>query len=246
MKKIKISFLVLSMLMFFSTCKKENLCDCFKGTGKQTSESRSLAPFTEVFIQDKIEVHLIEGNEYAVRIEAGEHLVKLIKTTVENNKLTIKNNNKCDFTRSYKRKIVVYVTLPKLRKLTNDGVSTVYMDSRFKCDTLNYSASNAGDLHLNLDATIVYGGMHGVGDVYMEGIVYESCVYATGQGHFHGYNVAAQRVILTLKTSGKMEVNANALLKIDTYQKSTGDVYYKGSPNIIANTNASVEVINAN
>ena len=246
MKKIKTIFLVLAVGVIFSTCKKENLCDCFKGTGKQTAETRNLTPFDEVFVQDKIEAHLIEGNEFSVRVEAGQHLIKLIKTTVENNKLTIKNNNKCDFTRSYKRKIIVYITLPRLRKLTNNGVTNVYMDSQFKCDTLNYSASNSGDLYINVNATIVYGGMHGNGDVYMQGFVNENYLFAGGQGYFHAFNTSAQKVILSLRTSGKMEVNANSFLKIDMYQKSTGDIYYKGNPNLIENIDGSGKIINAN
>lgn len=217
----------------FVTCKKENLCDCFKGTGKQTEETRNLEAFNQVFVQDKIDVHLIEGNEYKVRLEAGKQVIKLVKTVVENGVLTISDENKCDFTRSYKREVVVYVTLPKIRKLRNDGLGDVYMDSQFTCDTLNYSMSNSGNLHLNLNADIVYGGMHGNGDVYMKGTVNESSIFAGGQGYFYGFDAVAQNVILTLNTSGRMEVNVNSFLKVDMFERSTGDIYYKGQPSTI-------------
>lgn len=215
---------------FFSACKKENLCDCFKGTGKPISETRILNSFNQVIVEDEIDVHLIEGAEYSVKIDAGKNVMKLIKTTVENNTLTIKDDNKCDFTRNYKRKVIVYVTMPSLRKLWNNGVGNVYMDSQFTCDTLNYYMSNSGNLHINVNANIVYGGMHGNGDVHMKGTVNESSVFAGGQGYYYGYGVAAQKVILTLNTSGRMEVNVNSLLKIDMFARSTGDIYYKGHP----------------
>lgn len=53
------SLFILSFLLV--TCKKENLCDCFKGTGKQTTEERSVAAFNKVFVDDEIDVHITEG-----------------------------------------------------------------------------------------------------------------------------------------------------------------------------------------
>lgn len=228
--RVKNYILLLILAAVFVTCKKENLCDCFKGTGKQTEETRNLEAFNQVFVQDEIDVHLIEGSEYKVRVEAGKQVIKLVKTIVKDGILTISDENKCDFTRSYKREVIVYVTLPKIRKLRNDGLGDVYMDSQFTCDTLNYYMSNSGNLHLNLNADIVYGGMHGNGDVYMKGTLNESSIFAGGQGYFYGFDALAQNVILTLNTSGRMEVNVNGLLKIDMYERSTGDIYYKGHP----------------
>jgi hypothetical protein len=222
--------LIASLLV---TCKKENLCDCFKGTGKQTSEERSLAAFNQVYVQDEIDVHLTEGSEYKIKVEAGKQVIKLVKTIVKDGVLTISDDNKCDFTRSYKRKVIVYLTLPKLRKIENNGLGDVYMDSQFTCDTLNYYMSNSGNLHLNLNADIVYGGMHGNGDVYMKGLVNESSVFAGGQGYFYGFDAVAQKMILTLNTSGRMEVNVNSFMKIDMFERSTGDIYYKGYPSSI-------------
>jgi hypothetical protein len=213
--------------------KRRTLCDCFKGTGKQTSEVRSLEVFNQVYVQDEIEVHLTEGAEYKVKVEAGKQVIKLVKTIVKDGVLTISDDNKCDFTRSYKRKVIVYLTLPKLRKIENNGLGDVYMDSQFTCDTLNYYMSNSGNLHLNLNADIVYGGMHGNGDVYMKGLVNESSVFAGGQGYFYGFDAVAQKMILTLNTSGRMEVNVNSFMKIDMFERSTGDIYYKGYPSSI-------------
>lgn len=230
--RVKI-ILLLTIAVLLTTCKKENLCDCFKGTGKQTAEERNLDAFTQVFVDDEIDVHLIEGNEFKAKVEAGKQVINLIKTNVSNGVLTITDKNKCDFTRDYKRKVIVYITLPKLRKIENNGLGDVYMDSQFTCDTLNYYLSNSGNLHLNLNANIVYGGMHGNGDVYMKGTVNESSIFAGGQGYFYGFEALAQKVILTLNTSGRMEVNVNDLLKIDMYERSTGDIYYKGYPSTI-------------
>ncbi|MDP2386102.1 MAG: head GIN domain-containing protein [Bacteroidota bacterium] len=230
---IKNIFLLLFSLVLFTTCKKENMCDCFKGTGSETSETRELGAFDEILVQDKMDVHISKGTNYSAKIEGGKNVIKLIKTKIENGVLTLSDDNRCDFTRSYKKKITVYITVPNLNRIQQDGLGDVYMDTNFVCDTFRYAISNSGNLHLDINSTIVFGGMHGNGDIFMKGIVGENVVHAIGQGFYHGYDVTANNVILTLRTSGKMEVNVNSFLKIDMLNRSTGDILYKGYPTSI-------------
>ena len=230
---IKNSFVLIVSLIFFTTCKKENMCDCIKGTGSATSETREFSAFDEILVQDKIDVHILNGTNYSARIEGGKNVIKLIKTKIENVVLILSDDNRCDFTRSYKKKITVYITVPCLKQLKQDGVGDVYMDDNFVCDTFEYAISNSGNLHLNLNAGVVYGGMHGNGDVFMKGIVNENTVHAVGQGFYHGFEVNANNVILTLRTSGKVEVSVNSFFKIDMLNRSTGDILYKGYPTSI-------------
>lgn len=240
------SLLILSLLLF-TTCKKENLCDCFKGTGSESSVTRELESFEKILVQDKIDVHLTQGTTQSVRIEGGKNVIKLIKTKVENGVLIISDDNKCDFTRSYKKKIIMYITVPTLKKIEHDGVGDVFMDNRFACDTFRYALSNAGDLHLDLNTAQVYGGMHGNGDLYMKGVVGENVLHAVGQGFYHGFDVTSENVILTLRTSGILEISVNTFLKIDMLQKSTGDILYKGYPTTITkNIKGSGKLIEKN
>ncbi len=224
---------LLFSLLLFTTCKKENMCDCFKGTGSSSSVTRELESFNKILVQDKVDVHLLQGTTQSVKIEGGKNVIKLIKTKVENGVLIISDDNKCDFTRSYKKKINIYITTPDLNELSHDGVGDVYMDNVFVCDTLRYALSNAGNLYLNLNSTVVYGGMHGNGDVFMQGLVTENVVHAVGQGFYHGFDVNADRVVLTLMTSGIVEVNVTTFFKIDMLAKSSGDILYKGHPGTI-------------
>jgi len=223
------------------------MCDCFKGTGSATSETRDLAAFDEIIIQDKIDVHVSTGTNYSAKIEGGKHVIKLIKTKIENGVLILSDDNRCDFTRSYKKKITVYITVPSLNRIQQDGLGDVHMDNTFACDTFRYYMSNSGNLYLNVNSNVVYGGMHGNGDVFMKGIVGENVIHAIGQGFYHGFDVKANNVVLTLRTSGKMEVNVNSFLKIDMLNRSTGDIVYKGFPaSIYKNIQGSGKLIEQN
>lgn len=227
---MKSIFQIFIILILFNSCKKENWCDCFKGTGKDIEETRILNPFDELLVEDNIEVHVKKGIDYVVKITAGSKVMPLIKTSVENGRLKIYDNNTCDFTRDYKRKVSVLVTVPVLNKITQNGTGNVVMDDEFNCDKLSYYLSNSGNLHINISANIVYGSMHGNGDVYVKGKIKSNFIYASGQGFYYAYGANSDEMILTLNTSGIMEVSVNQFLKIDMNERSTGNIYYKGNP----------------
>jgi hypothetical protein len=243
--KLFIKFLLLFLIINqFYSCKKENWCDCIKGSGNDLTEERVLKPFDKILIQDKLEVHLLKGNKYGVKLIAGSKVISLIETEIENGKLILSDNNTCDFTRSYKRKVKIYITVPKLINLQHDGSGDVFMDDLFECDTLNYYLSGSGNLFLNLNAKTVYGGMHGLGDVFIKGKVISNYIYASGQGFFNASETYSNEMILTLNTSGKMEVNVLNFLKVDMLSKSTGNVYYTGNPSqIITNLKGKGKLI---
>lgn len=244
MKNLFYYFISFYLICNFYSCKKENLCDCIKGTGKDVVEERVVASFNKILVLDKVEVHLIKGNDFSVKVIAGSKVISLIKTEVENGQLIISDKNKCDFTRSYKRKIKVYVTSPQLLNIHHDGAGDVFMDTTFECDTLRYYLSNSGNLYLNMNANTVFGAMHGLGDVFIKGQVNSNYIYASGQGFFDAHETYSNEMILTLNTSGKMEVNVLNFLKVDMLATSIGNVYYKGNPSqIITNLKGKGKLI---
>ena len=230
---MKSIFLVFILFFLFNSCKKENLCDCFKGTGKDIEETRQLKPFDEILVEDNIEVHLKIGTEFTAKIIAGSKVMPLVKTDIENGKLKITDNNTCDFTRDYTRKISIIITVPTINKITQNGTGNFFMDDEFICDRLSFYLSNSGNLFINTNANIVYGSMHGNGDVYVKGKIKSNFIYAGGQGFYNSFDASSDEMILTLNTSGSMKVSVNQFLKIDMVERSTGDIFYKGNPSIL-------------
>lgn len=221
----------LLLLVLFNSCKKENLCDCVKRTGEESSLTRDVSMFENVEVHDKVEVYLEEGPAYQVRIEGGKNVIKLIKTDVDNGTLVIKNDNKCNFMRSYKRKIKVYVTTPRYKFIVHDGVGTIYCSRPLKSDSIEYRVYNSGDLHLDVDNTHNFGKVNGMGDIYMGGKTDYHLVYVHGEGWVNAKDLQAKVSDLVLKTSGLTYVNASQALIV--LIERTGDVYYNGDPSVV-------------
>jgi len=109
--------------------------DCFHGRRSATSETRDLAAFDEIIIQDKIDVHVSTGTNYSAKIEGGKHVINLIKTKFENGVLILSDDNRCDFTRSYKKKRTVYTIVPSIQRIQHDCLGDLQMENTFAFDT---------------------------------------------------------------------------------------------------------------
>lgn len=223
-----IYLLQLTLIFVVASCKKENLCDCFKSTGPLATEYRNLGEFDSLFVEDNIEVHYTEGAKYEVMVEGGHNLIPLVKTTVENRYLKIRNDNKCNFVRTYKRKLIVHVTSPKIRSLYNYGSKSIVSVNTITADTIDYYIKGSGDVYLNVSNTKTIGHIHGNGDIYLKGNCYEHAVHATGQTFINAENLSTYYTWIFYKSTGIANINANG--RIVALMHGKGNVYYAGNP----------------
>ena len=212
-------------------CKKENMCDCLKRTGDVTEEVRAIDPFTEIFVEDKVNVILTEDTSAApgVTIEAGENLIPLIKTEVVNGVLRIRNANKCDFTRSYDVPVNVYVTCKRnLVRITNKGTGDITNTDTCTAPWIDLNTVSAGNIRLQMNAGSVFTHQHSVGDVEITGIAQEVIVFNTGNGFTIADNCPAWYCWVYTKSTGKITLHPVNQLSCEI--DGPGNVYYRGNP----------------
>jgi hypothetical protein len=145
--------ILLCLILCFASCQKE-LSDCFKGRGRPVKDERSLLPFTKILAYDKIDLVLIKDSlqpEHAV-IESYKNLVPSIILTVNQDELTIRDNNTCNFVRDLDNRTNVKVYLHDLRHLeVHDDVS-VKTGGRMHLDKLLIMDKSLNDMELELSA----------------------------------------------------------------------------------------------
>jgi len=233
--KLKI-IIYLVVVFYISSCKKENALDCFKPNGPEKTETRVLEHFTSIQTYDKIDVTIIKGPDYKVEVTAGSHILSNIKTTVSNGTLTIQNKNKCNFVRGYKKQINITITIPRLEKIENLGVGTVYFDKNFNQDTLFVRAENSGDTYVYGTFYLLTTASHGDGNIYVNGTCNTLYVYMFGTNFFKGEgltvtnyafieNISIGSAYLAAPNNGTFECNI----------WKDGNIYYTGNPLYINN-----------
>lgn len=232
MKKSAILFFI--PLLFALSCSKEKKCDCLKSTGDIITEIRTVSPFNQIQIEDKINVFLKQDTFYSVKVEAGENLLSDIITEVSDSILEIRNDNKCNWIRSYKPEINVYITFKDLwhikylkgtgKVISEDTIHTHH----FELDDFE----GTGSLNFLVHADETFFKLHtGPADLKVSGVTNYNYLYTAGNGPADLSNLKASVVDVDSKSTANDYVWA--VNEINASIGYVGSVYYKGSPSII-------------
>ena len=226
----KIWPLILVSVLCFGSCKKENLCDCFKSTGKIVSEERPAEAFSNIYLSDNVNLFLLQDSTYSIRVEAGKNLLPLIKTRVEEGSLYISNNNKCNWVRSYKPQVNVYVKMPGMSYLGYSGCGDITMENTFVGDSLWIDSKNgSGTVNLDLKTRICYLIINtGPCDVISKGSTDELQVYHNGHGMVHCENFQTFYTYVTNKNTGNCYLNIRNILLYNILWSE--NIYYTRIP----------------
>ena len=226
--KIKISIL---LILLMTSCKKENMCDCIKSTGNHIATYRSVANFNCINISDKMDLYLTTGNEFQVRVEAGENLQSLIKTELSGDTLKITNHNRCNWVRGYDEKINVYVTAPYFKYVLNNGLGTIQTTNPITQDLITCRVANSGDIKLELNTGTIKASSHGNGDLYLSGVTGSLEDDYTGTNYLYASGLTITNyVYLHSVTIGKTYINAPENGLMDIVIDQTGNILYTGNP----------------
>jgi hypothetical protein len=212
------------------SCKRENRCDCFKSRGKIVTETRSPGEFNEIEIASLMDVYLVPDSENKVVIEAGEHLMKLISTEVSDGRLILKNRNKCNWVRSYKKRIKVEVHTTRIDLIEIPGECDLFSTDTLRSDRMEVNiTAGVNKIGLITKCNELHFTVHaGTGDFVMGGIAGTAYIYNLGTGYFDGQNLITGTTYITSKSTGDCYIYASGL--IEAKLLNSGDIFYYGHP----------------
>lgn len=227
MKSIKHIYL-LSVLALLFSCKKENRCDCIKRTGSIIIEERTIPTFSRIRAEDNVDVFISYDTVQEIKVEAGKNIVPLIETVVEDGVLVIRNKNRCNWTRSYKKEINVYIKTPSIRWISNEGTANIKGLNTLPFDTLDIQTTNSGDIDLVVNNYRLYSHIFGSGDIRLSGNVTEHLCNIGGTSYMYAKDLKTSYTYIDTHTIGPSEVSAtdNLVCKIER----KGNVYCYGTP----------------
>ena len=123
MKRI-ICILILTII---ASCDSESTGDCFQKTGSIIQQEIIVDTFDKILVNRDIELIIKEGAEQKVIIETGENLLNDVEAIVIDGKLTLTDNNSCNYVRDYGI-TKVYVTSPNITEIRSSTQYDVRSD----------------------------------------------------------------------------------------------------------------------
>jgi hypothetical protein len=224
----------LLFLLFFylsiNSCKKDNSFDCLNRTGEEATESRVLANFNVIDVNHNLQLFLVQDTvNYAV-IKGGKNLISSIETSIVDNTLIIKNNNNCNFTRSYKRQLIIYLHFKKMDELIYRGTGPITSVNTIVNESFTFNCWEGTDtVNLNLDAPLVYANIHtGVADLIVKGNTNQLFAYARSSGTFRMQQFICKNVYTNNISSRNHYFYVQN--KLEALVQYVGNTYYKGNP----------------
>jgi hypothetical protein len=228
-KYIKSLFLFLILASIYS-CGKNS---CPLSSGSNFRESRYVSPFSEIILFDKINLILTEDSTETVSVEAGKNLLAGIQTAVENNVLTIKDQNHCGALRDPADQTNVYISTNHLQKITYYGAGNIrstntLQASQFTIDSWIGIGSVRLSLLANQTNAIVRNNNADISLTGQSQFVY---IYCADVGSVNLLDFTCASVNIDSRTIKDIFVNVTDSINAHILYK--GNVYYKGNPPIV-------------
>ncbi len=234
MNKPYFLFCLGAMLLLFS-CKKPENRRCWKQAGDEDTLTINVNTFSKINVQEHIVCTLVQDSTEKVVISGGKNLLNFIGVNVENGLLTVNNENKCSFLRSYEQRVKVEIHFKNLSNLEFEGTEPLTCRDTLQLDWFTLLIRDgAGPVNLLLNAQLITATLaHGYGDFTMKGHTNQAIfnVRSNGYCNTYGLNIAESITVIS-RTQADLRINAHqCILRAQT--EGSGNIYYKGVPNSI-------------
>lgn len=234
LENMKNSWFIIFILGLLFSCKKAEDRTCFKGWGDQkTIEIPLDLEFDSLRIEDNMIVHLYQDTVNKMIVEGGSNVINLIDATFDNNSLIISDLNKCNFLRSYKKKIHVYLHYKSLSFLYYSGGESVIMENQLKSGEFRvHFVDGGGTVHCNVD--VGYFAMSisgGAGDFTAQGQALIAFLKVQSNAYGDASELKAADLIMFNQSSGDLtgRVEEGGIVNASIHYKGDNYIYGKFS-----------------
>ncbi len=230
---------LLAMLIFamagFHGCSKDGGV-CVSNSGEMRKQVREVGYFNQVNLNDNVNLILTSDSVGPLVVEAGSNLIGGIKTTVENDQLTISNTNTCNWLRDYNKPVNVYISTWKLWKIYYNASGDVTSSGTLKLDSLAVEVWG-GCGTIDLAVNVWQGNFSlnlGTVDFKLRGVCAIASVYTADYGLYDGRNLSTGFTFIT--STGSNNCYVMATNSLEARIESIGNIYYTGNPQAIQST----------
>jgi hypothetical protein len=197
------------------------------GDGSDYKETRPLSSFDRVHLSCSVEVVVVKGDSFSIRLEGERNIIELLETDVKGGELTIHYPLFKDFRAT--KPLRCWVTTNDVSEVSNSGSGRIQSEDRFKNPAMSIHNSGSGRIDWSLAADEVHIGTSGSGHVQLKGIAKEFSCSVSGSGKIEAGDLEIQdRSDIHISGSGSCTIATNGV--IQGRISGSGGIYYKGNP----------------
>jgi hypothetical protein len=200
------------------------------GDGSDYKETRPLSSFDRVHLSCSVEVVVVKGDSFSIRLEGERNIIEMLETDVKGGELNIHYPLFKDFRAT--KPLRCWVTTSDVSEVSNSGSGRIQSEDRFKSAAMSIHNSGSGGIEWKLAADEVHIGTSGSGHVQLKGIAKELNCSVSGSGKIDGGDLEIQdRSDIHISGSGSCTIATNGV--IQGRISGSGGIYYKGNPGTV-------------
>jgi len=224
--------LIIAIVFSITSCKKSSPFDCLKSTGKDITETRTVSEFNKIVLNDNVNLVITQSDENSIKVRAGENIIDKVETSIEDHELRISNYNSCNWMRSFKREIIVYVGVKNLNEIEYRGSGDISSTNVITGDSLLLQIwDGAGKVDMNVDVAKNTIYFHiGTADVFYKGYAHLSYISSASFGLLDASELNTTFTYIGSTGSNNSYVRSGLVLEATI--QSIGNIYYYGNPEI--------------
>lgn len=219
------------VLLGISSCYKDHTFDFLKSWGDEVTETRDVTGnFTRIRLENDIDLTITQGDSYSITVTGGKNILSGIITDISDSLLTIRNENRYNWVRSYDKKLVACVTLPHLFQLDFESTGTVNCTDTIREDSIFIdSHGGSGYINMLINTGLAHISIHrGSADMHISGYCGSNFIHSASYGVFHCEELKTLNTYMHTKGTGDCYIRVSETLEYLLDGK--GNIYYWGRP----------------
>lgn len=223
-------FIAFWVILFFTSCHKEQWDDCFTSYGVEGRERRVIDDFTRLEVSDNFEVVLMQDTLQPTFIEfqGGKNMFKGVHTEVKNGVLRIQDRNTCKFVRDYKKRLTLRINAKHLNAINLTAATDIRCEDTLHLQFLQIYHAALSDLELKVNLDEIYVNTINSGSVKLSGIARVMKGSIEEVSDLDARHLLCKEVLLDSHTSWDCYINATELIYVRIY--NTGNIFYENTP----------------
>lgn len=223
------------VVVLFSACNRPDAPDCLKSAGEATHEARVIqGTIQHLHVDDLIHVKVFQsdGNDRVV-VRGPRNLLPSLITEVEGGRLSVHNENTCNWVRKFSHRLEVDVYVDQLQKISYAGQGDILVvDSISSTRFVFENRLGSGDVMLRVDVDTLEVLVHtGYSPTRVVGRASLAYLFNQGIGRFSAQELETSVVSCNNSSINTMEVYASSYLY--AYIGTQGDVWAHGTPSTV-------------
>ncbi len=224
-------FIILYLLVLAVSCNGDNVPDCFQNSGDIGIEPVAVTDFSKITVYDNVQLILKQGEEQVVMVETGEFLRNEISVKVEDGRLSLRDENNCNFARDYGL-TKIFVTAPNITEIrsvtgfpiVSDGILEYPELTLLSESFIDPEAENtSGEFNLYVVSENIRIVSNGISFFQLRGSTVNFNInFAAGDSRLEAEELIAENVTINHRGTNDMRINPQQSLR--GVIRGTGDV----------------------